>query len=130
MGESGMRGWIKSLMSAVVVLGGFFVQTTSAQAAPPFSVHTVAAQDAEEAEVDRLNAAQIGTAYKGPMYYPGQPIPPAHPVQLENQGQPASIGSLPAQSPTVAPKPVAGSNSYHGALYYPSQAYPALPSVR
>ncbi|GBQ23693.1 hypothetical protein AA0472_1184 [Acetobacter estunensis NRIC 0472] len=125
-----MRGWIKNLTPAVAVLGGFFVQTTSARAAPPFSVHTVAAQDAEEAEVDRLNAAQIGTAYKGPVYYPGQPVPPAHPVQLQNQGEAASVVSAPAQSPAAAPKPVGGGNSYHGALYYPSQAYPALPSAR
>ncbi len=36
----------------------------------------------DDLAVDRLNDAQLASAYRGPVYYPGQPVPKAQPVRL------------------------------------------------
>lgn len=34
--------------------------------------------------VDSLNASQLDQNYKGPVYYPGQPIPPFRPIDTDH----------------------------------------------
>ncbi|BBC81804.1 hypothetical protein GOX1328 (plasmid) [Acetobacter orientalis] len=34
--------------------------------------------------VDSLNASQLDQNYKGPVYYPGQPIPPFRPIDIDH----------------------------------------------
>ncbi|MFT8778016.1 MAG: hypothetical protein ABF893_15385, partial [Gluconacetobacter liquefaciens] len=47
-----------------------------------------------DALVDRLNAAQLPQSYRGPLYYRGQPVP---------QAQPMDVQSLPPNVPQVVP---------------------------
>ncbi|GAA09844.1 hypothetical protein ATPR_2848 [Acetobacter tropicalis NBRC 101654] len=37
--------------------------------------------------VDSLNASQLDQNYKGPVYYPGQPIPPFRPIDTDHLAQ-------------------------------------------
>lgn len=93
-------------------------------------------------EVDSLNAAQLDGAYKGPVYYPGQPIPAARPVAsgtLRGAGPvagatvstapPAAVAtSAAARAPVTAPETgqETGLDKYSGALYRAPGA-PSLP---
>lgn len=85
-------------------------------------------------QVDSLNAAQLGAAYAGPVYYKGQAIPAARPVLID-----AGKTAAPAKNtaPTFAgagsgegtPRPVSQSatDAYHGALYHPAGNSPLPP---
>lgn len=37
--------------------------------------------------VDSLNSSQLDQNYKGPVYYPGQPIPPFRPIDTDHLAQ-------------------------------------------
>lgn len=53
-------------------------------------------------KVDLLNASQIGEAYKGPVYYPGQPVPSAKSVRIATVAPPAGHGAGIAPAAPVA----------------------------
>ncbi|NHN88154.1 hypothetical protein [Acetobacter conturbans] len=80
--------------------------------------------------IDLLNAAQLGAAYKGPVYYKGQPVPAAQPVRLENTPSvaPKDDGTHRPSltSPTLRAAPA---SAYHGSLYYPANST-SLPAPR
>ncbi|ACI52598.1 conserved hypothetical protein [Gluconacetobacter diazotrophicus PA1 5] len=83
-----------------------WVAPLAARAAPPPAAPSRAAQPHSaypdgtgDSLIDRLNAAQTAPNYRGPIYYPGQAIPPA---------QPTDVQALPPTVPQVVPPPPVG----------------------
>ncbi|MFT8804611.1 MAG: hypothetical protein ABF876_04695 [Acetobacter aceti] len=80
-----------------------------------------------DGRVDLLNASQIDGSYKGPVYHPGQPVPPAKPVDVV--AVPAS-GERGAGTVSIAP--LSGSQSVLVvaplAAPVPSQVQPPIPA--
>ncbi|GAA4474051.1 hypothetical protein [Gluconacetobacter asukensis] len=68
--------------------------------------------------VDRLNAAQLPQSYHGPLYYQGQPIPPAQPLDVQ---------SLPPNVPQIVPSPPPGARAPEPSMRPPGLTGSTLP---
>ncbi|MFT8718840.1 hypothetical protein [Acetobacter sp.] len=79
-------------------------------------------------QIESLNAAQLGAAYKGPTYYKGQAIPAARPVVIDTgkSGAPVSAG-ISSEKATPPPVSKSATDAYHGALYHPAGSSPLPP---
>jgi hypothetical protein len=86
------------------------------QAAPPRSAYPDGTGDAL---IERLNAAQLAPNYRGQVYYPGQPIPPA---------QSTDIQALPPTVPQVVPPPPVGERAPQPSMQPPVPACAATSS--
>ncbi|GAN69335.1 hypothetical protein [Acetobacter orleanensis] len=56
---------------------------SSASAAQKSAGHSRYVDGTGDMLVDKLNASQLNQNYKGPVYYPGQPIPPFQPIDTK-----------------------------------------------
>lgn len=68
--------------------------------------------------VDRLNAAQLPQSYHGPLYYQGQPIPPAQPLDVQG---------LPPNVPQIVPPPPPGARAPEPSMRPPGLTGSTLP---
>ncbi|GBQ89490.1 hypothetical protein AA13595_2656 [Gluconacetobacter johannae DSM 13595] len=102
---------VLALLAALPLLA--HIPPACAQApAPPHSAYPDGTGDSL---IDRLNAAQLSPNYRGQVYYPGQPIPPAQPLDL---------GHLPPDVPQIVPPPPVGERAPQ-----PSMRPPGVPSA-
>ncbi|MDG6094078.1 hypothetical protein LOC54_02930 [Acetobacter sp. AN02] len=75
---------------------------------------------------ERLNAAQEGANYRGPVYYPGQKVQPASaavvaaPVSARQTALPV-VKDLPADPATERLNAAQEGTNYRGPVYYPGQ---------
>ncbi|GBQ29576.1 hypothetical protein ACLRDC_02190 [Gluconacetobacter sacchari] len=70
--------------------------------------------------VDRLNAAQLPGRYRGPLYYRGQPIPPAQPMDVQG---------LPPNVPQIVPPPPPGARAPEPSMRPPGPPVAPPPST-
>lgn len=85
-----------ALALSTLVMPALAAPPRGAQMAIPHSAYPDGTGDSL---IDRLNAAQLAPNYRGPVYYPGQPAPPAQPLNPQD---------LPPNVPQVVPPPPPG----------------------
>ncbi|MCH4090214.1 hypothetical protein [Acetobacter sp.] len=83
--------------------------------------------EADDAAVDRLNDAQLASSYRGPVYYPGQPVPQAQPVKLGQNGAVESDAAGDAEIDRLNDAQV--SATYKGPVYYAGHPVPRAQPV-
>lgn len=91
----------------------------SAHAAHPARApHSAYSDGTGDSLVDRLNAAQLSSSYRGPLYYQGQPIP---------QAQPTDVRSLQPSVPQIVPPPPPGARAPEPSMRPPGLTTGTLP---
>ncbi|WP_244959951.1 hypothetical protein [Gluconacetobacter azotocaptans] len=89
-------------------------------AAPPAAPHSAYPDGTGDSLIDRLNAAQLSPNYRGQIYYPGQPIPSAQPMDVQQ---------LPPDVPQVVPPPPVGERAPQPSMRPPGMGTTLPPPV-
>ena len=89
-----------------------------APASAPRPSHSAYPDGTGDSLVDRLNAAQLPQSYRGPLYYRGQPVP---------QAQPMDVQSLPPNVPQIVPPPPPGARAPEPSMRPPGLTGGVLP---
>lgn len=82
----------------------------------------------DDAAVDRLNDAQLASTYRGPVYYPGQPVPQAQPVKLGQNETVDSDAAGDAEVDLLNDAQVGA--AYKGPVYYAGHPIPQAQPVK
>lgn len=82
----------------------------------------------DDAAVDRLNDAQLASTYRGPVYYPGQPVPQAQPVKLGQNETVDNDAAGDAEVDLLNDAQVGA--AYKGPVYYAGHPIPQAQPVK
>ncbi|WP_246396163.1 hypothetical protein [Gluconacetobacter tumulisoli] len=103
-----------ALLSTLPLLAHGVPARAQTAPSPPHSAYPDGTGDSL---IDRLNAAQLAPNYQGQVYYSGQPIPQARPLDVQQ---------LPPDVPQVVPPPPVGERAPQPSMRPPGVP-PALP---